>query len=282
MAFNKESFEHFWQHLDVLFGRKVDKVDGKGLSTNDYTTAEKNKLSGIDEGANKTTVDSALSSSSTNPVQNKVVNTAITNLNTLVGDTAVSTQISDAISELDMLTVDITDVEQGTATGINADTLGGVVASGYVLETELDTYKNEVSTNIISIENNLTTNYALKSELPNVPLTSVNGKTGDAVLTADDVGAAAVQFHTLSFPASSWTQQSDGSYTQLVAVENLLETNYAHVDIDMSSATADTFSDLQDAWAMVHRAQSVNGGVMLTAFNGAPEIDLTVKLEVIR
>lgn len=30
---------------------KVDKVDGKGLSTNDYTTAEKTKLTGIAEGA---------------------------------------------------------------------------------------------------------------------------------------------------------------------------------------------------------------------------------------
>lgn len=31
---------------------KVDKVAGKGLSTNDYTTAEKTKLAGIAEGAN--------------------------------------------------------------------------------------------------------------------------------------------------------------------------------------------------------------------------------------
>lgn len=64
-------------HIENLLFGKVDKVDGKSLSTNDYTTAEKNKLSGIAEGANKTTVDSALSSSSTNPVQNKVVNTAL-------------------------------------------------------------------------------------------------------------------------------------------------------------------------------------------------------------
>lgn len=41
------------------------------------TAAERTKLSGIATGANKTTVDSALSSSSTNPVQNKVVNTAL-------------------------------------------------------------------------------------------------------------------------------------------------------------------------------------------------------------
>ena len=31
--------------------KKVDKVDGKGLSTNDYTTTEKNKLAGIAAGA---------------------------------------------------------------------------------------------------------------------------------------------------------------------------------------------------------------------------------------
>ena len=45
--------------LQYLYGKllarlndKVDKVTGKGLSTNDYTTAEKEKLSGIETGAN--------------------------------------------------------------------------------------------------------------------------------------------------------------------------------------------------------------------------------------
>lgn len=33
--------------------KKVDKVSGKGLSTNDYTNTEKNKLAGIETGANK-------------------------------------------------------------------------------------------------------------------------------------------------------------------------------------------------------------------------------------
>lgn len=37
--------------LTALVGTKVDKVPGKGLSTNDYTTAEKNKLEGIAAGA---------------------------------------------------------------------------------------------------------------------------------------------------------------------------------------------------------------------------------------
>ena len=58
---------------------KVDKVSGKGLSTNDYTTAEKEKLAGIATGANKTVIDSALNSSSTNPVQNKVIKKSLDN-----------------------------------------------------------------------------------------------------------------------------------------------------------------------------------------------------------
>jgi len=38
-----------------LLGDKVDKETGKGLSSNDYTTTEKNKLAGIDAGANNYT-----------------------------------------------------------------------------------------------------------------------------------------------------------------------------------------------------------------------------------
>lgn len=63
---------------------KVDKVSGKGLSTNDYTTDEKTKLAGIESGANKTVIDSALSSTSVNPVQNKIVKTSIDEINTKI------------------------------------------------------------------------------------------------------------------------------------------------------------------------------------------------------
>lgn len=46
-------------------------------TTASFTTALLEKLNGIAEGANKTIVDSALSSSSTNPVQNKIVSAAL-------------------------------------------------------------------------------------------------------------------------------------------------------------------------------------------------------------
>ena len=41
-------------------GGKVEKIAGKGLSTNDYTTAEKQKLAGIEVEANKTLIDTTL------------------------------------------------------------------------------------------------------------------------------------------------------------------------------------------------------------------------------
>lgn len=65
--------------INTALGNKVDKVDGKQLSTNDYTTAEKNKLAGIEAGANAITVDSNLSGESDNPVKNSTIYNALNN-----------------------------------------------------------------------------------------------------------------------------------------------------------------------------------------------------------
>ena len=82
---------NFATTIATQMGNKVDKVEGKGLSTNDYTTAEKTKLSGIADGANKTVVDSSLSSTSTNPVQNKIINTALAGKVDVVSGKGLST-----------------------------------------------------------------------------------------------------------------------------------------------------------------------------------------------
>ena len=97
---------YFWAKIKARFDGAVSSITGDGSSTTitytkvDGTTgtfvtkdttyseattdtaglmsaADKTKLNGIATGANKTTVDSSLSSTSTNPVQNKVINTAL-------------------------------------------------------------------------------------------------------------------------------------------------------------------------------------------------------------
>lgn len=68
------------------------------------SSTDKSKLNGIASGANKTTVDSALSSTSTNPVQNKVINTALAEK-----ASATHEHTLDEISNLELTTM--TDVD---------------------------------------------------------------------------------------------------------------------------------------------------------------------------
>ena len=55
--------------LDKKAGKDVATADADGL----MSAADKVKLDGIEDGANKTIVDDAMSDTSTNPVQNKVI-----------------------------------------------------------------------------------------------------------------------------------------------------------------------------------------------------------------
>lgn len=52
-----DGISHLWQRIKLLVSNnvsgKVDKVSGKGLSSNDYTNEEKTKLAGIATGAQK-------------------------------------------------------------------------------------------------------------------------------------------------------------------------------------------------------------------------------------
>ena len=77
MASKQITLTDYFYNKTASDERYVQKESGKGLSTNDYTTAEKTKLAGIATGATKNTIDSALSTTSTNAVQNKVINTAL-------------------------------------------------------------------------------------------------------------------------------------------------------------------------------------------------------------
>ncbi len=68
-----DKLSHFLLKLKEQFVIDKDYVH----TDSNYTADEKTKLSGIETGATKTTIDTELSGTSTNPVQNKVVNTAL-------------------------------------------------------------------------------------------------------------------------------------------------------------------------------------------------------------
>lgn len=72
-----EALQNEQEKMNTAISNKVPKEDGKGLSAEDFTTEYKKKLDGIAAGATKTTVDSSLNETSTNPVQNKAVAAAL-------------------------------------------------------------------------------------------------------------------------------------------------------------------------------------------------------------
>ena len=90
------------QTLEELEAFVVEELGGKADSEHTHdaattsaagfmTAAMVTKLNGIATGANKTTVDTALNTSSTNPVQNKVVTASINTLNTFMNTTVPNT-----------------------------------------------------------------------------------------------------------------------------------------------------------------------------------------------
>lgn len=74
-------------------GNKVSKEDGKGLSTEDYTTAEKTKLSGIQTGAQVNVIESVKVNGVAQGVDGKAVDIAVpTKVSQLSNDSKFQTE----------------------------------------------------------------------------------------------------------------------------------------------------------------------------------------------
>lgn len=217
---------YVWQKIKDKF---VWQQAGKGLSTNDYTTTEKNKLAGVEEGATKTTIDATLSSTSTNPVQNKVVNSALagkvdvvsgkglstndyttaekTKLSgiaegankTIINNTLTSTSTTEALSAAQGKVLD----EKIAAINTNMEDLG----AGDMLKSVYDTNSNGIVDNAEKLGGNAPSYYAKASDIPTVP-TNVSDFTNDAgYITASEIPTDYVTESELSGKGYATTAQ---------------------------------------------------------------------------
>lgn len=196
--------------LNNAIGSKVDKVSGKGLSTNDYTTTEKNKLSGIASGAevNQNAFSNIAIGSSTIAADSKTDTlTLVAGSNiTLTPDTtndkvtisATNTTYSPAGSGLGLVKSggDVT-IADGTIT-VNDDSHNHTIANVDGLQAALDgksdsDHTHTVDSSLSSSSTNPVQNKVINTALAGkVPTTrTVNGKTLSAniSLSASDVGA---------------------------------------------------------------------------------------------
>lgn len=107
-------------------------------TTASFTSELLTKLNGIETGANKTIVDSSLSSTSTNPVQNKAVNSALSSkvpTTRTVNGKALSANISLTYSDVGALAATL----KGAANGV-----AELDASGKVPAAQLPSYVDDV------------------------------------------------------------------------------------------------------------------------------------------
>lgn len=119
---DENGLAHLWQRIKLLVtnnvSNKVDKVDGKGLSTNDYTNAEKTKLAGIAEGAQKNVQPDWNASTGDGAILNKP--TVPTKTSQLTNDSYyqteydVTSKITNKLNALDVTSEDIpTTLDEG-------------------------------------------------------------------------------------------------------------------------------------------------------------------------
>jgi len=179
--------------LDAVNAAKVDKVAGKGLSTEDYTTAEKNKLAGIASGATANATDAQLRDRATH-----------------TGSQAIST-VTGLQAELDAVNAAKVDkTARGAANGVaSLDASGKVPASELpaIAITDVFTVASQAAMlaltaerGDVAVRSDLNKSFALAAEpastlanwvelrTPTDAVLSVAGKTGAVTLAKADVG----------------------------------------------------------------------------------------------
>ena len=212
--------------LDEKLNTKVDKVAGKGLSTNDYTTEEKEKLASIENGANKTIIDTALSSTSTNPVQNKVINTKINSIQSDIDNKVPSSRTVNGKA----LTADIT----LSASDVGALPNTTVIPSINGLATE--TYvNNKVASIVDSAPATLDTLNELAAALGDDPnfATTVATQIGNKVDKVDGKGLS----------TNDYTTAEKNKLSGIAAKAEVNQNAFSNIVVGSTTVAADSKTD---------------------------------------
>ena len=119
MAYNfldKTGLALVWEKIKGIANTKVDKVDGKGLSTNDYTSDEKTKLAGVATGAQVNVLEGIQKNGSTITPVNKIANIT------------VPTATSELTNDSGFITT--SDIPEGAAASTTVPYMDGTASTG--------------------------------------------------------------------------------------------------------------------------------------------------------
>ena len=243
---------------------KVDNVEGKGLSTNDYTTAEKEKLAGIEAGANKTVVNNTLTSDSTAEALSAAQGKALkTQIDGILGD----------IGEMgggDMMKAEYDSDGDGTVDDSAA--LGGHPATYYAPASSVPTKTSDLQNDSNYLQNtgdssNTTVDFFSAA-------TRVNIATGEKL--------SVIMGKIAKFFADLKTVAFTGSYNDLTNKPNIPTvtndlTNELKANYDAAYTHSQSAHAPSNAQANIIESIKVNGAAQAVS---GKEVDITVPTTV--
>ena len=164
--------------LDKKAERDVVNTTTNGL----MSVADKKKLDGIAAGANKITVDTSLSSTSTNPVQNKIINSALSGK---AGTSVATTSANGLMSAADKTKLN------GVATGANKTIVDSSLSASSTNPVQNKAVKSaldgKLSTSGGTLTGNLTGKYIAGTWLQTTEATDF-GRAPSKIAILDELG----------------------------------------------------------------------------------------------
>lgn len=194
------------QQIDALNTNKVNKEEGKGLSSNDYTDEDKEKLLGIESGSEANVIEQINVNGTPQLVEDKVVNLTITD-SSLIGNKI--NVVMDTVNYI--MTISLLNANNGVLSSANVDfPLESVVING--------SYSNGTLT--LTLQNGNTVDIDISSIISGLVPDSrtINGKSlaTDIVLNAEDIGALP---ESTSIPSSLADLTQDESHRTVTDAE---------------------------------------------------------------
>ncbi len=81
--------------------------------------------------------------------------------------------------------------------------------------------------------------------------------------------------------STDWVTAESGEYTQVIALDGILETDNPIVDVVLGSEKELALSQLE-AWSCVSKIETADGSITATCFEDMPELALPIQLKVVR
>lgn len=279
-------------------------ADATTTASGMMSAADKTKLDGVETGANKTVVDSALSSTSTNPVQNKAIQSALSGKSD-TSHTHTLTALGAAASDHTHDDRYYTETEVDTKLASKSDTshthtltaLGAAASDHshddrYYTETEMDTKLSGKSDTSHSHSVATTTTDGMMSAADKTKLDGLESFTVDSAMSSTSTNpvqnkvvnsAIAGKATTAIYNATIGTSWSGSAapYTQTITVSGITAADTPIVDVDLSGTDYSNKESVISAWSSVYRITTAANSITVYA-DDKTETAVPIQLKVVR